>query len=639
MAARPALLFFNPSKVAGFGLGSLHIALGVWFLLMTGAVMAGDRITERAVFEDTTAQMDFQQVQSQAFIPFSGILSRGYGRSALWIRLHIQPATGDAVEPLILRIRPSYLDEIRLYDPQYLSLGARITGDSVAIAGDAYQSLNSNLVIPQGERPRDIWLRIVSSSSRLFEVQALSEIESLHRDRRQEIPYGIFLAVIGLLALWGAVHSLIQPERLMLLFTLKETAAFFYMAGYLGYARLLWPGTLTHITAGDYTDWLLPGYTSLGCLFDYQVLRSFHAHPLGLRFLKGLVVVFLLEYGLLSLGEPQQAFMLNGAGVLLGIVLTTLLALSTPGPEALKPGETLPLSRRTLLLVYASIFLGFIISVLPLLGWTQASFMVFDGFLIHGLVSGLAMLVLMMRRSRESERRLTAAETAREYAERRAEAEKQQRQEQAQFLTMLTHELKTPLAVVRMVLGSVTPTEAMKGEAQRSIVDMNNIIQRCMQVERLSDPLAAERRQACCLIEELNDLVRNSQQSRRVRLLTVDLPAIVTDTLLLRMIVANLIDNACKYGDDTSPVTLSLAPLSVDEASWVCLRIVNQAGKCGWPEPERLFQKYYRAPHAHQYTGSGLGLFLSAQLAKQLGGELRYRPTATEIGFELWIPG
>jgi signal transduction histidine kinase len=606
--------------------------------LTTLHAQAGDRITERAIFEDASGTLDFQQIQAQSFTPFSGILSRGYSQSALWVRLHIEPEAGDADESLILRIRPGYLDEVRMFDPVYHSLGTEVTGDGVPIARDEYRSLNSNLIIRQGDRPREIWLRIVSSSSRLFAVQALNQTEALHEDRVQEIPYGVFLAVIGLLALWGGVHWGIRPDLLMGLFTLKEIAAFFYMAGYLGYARLIWPTAVPQINAGDYTDWLLPAYTSLGCLFDYFLLRSFQAHPLGLRVLRGLVGVFLFEYALLLMDKPQQAFMLNGAGVLFGICLTFLLSLSSPAPSALRPGERLPLSRRSLIVVYTTILAGFILSVLPLLGLTQASFLVFDGFLIHGLVSGLAMLVLMMRRSRESERRLSAAEAARECAERHAETEQQQRQEQARFLTMLTHELKTPLAVVRMVLGSRMPTEAMKGEAERSIVDMHNIIQRCMQVERLVEPIDIDRRRYCCIVEELNDLIRGVGQTHRVRLLTVDLPAIKTDTMLLRMIVANLIDNAIKYGGEGSSVTLSMTVSSVDDQPWVCVRVVNLPGKTGWPDPQRLFQKFYRASHAHEHTGSGLGLFLSAQLARQLGGELRYAPTESEIGFELWVP-
>jgi hypothetical protein len=169
--------------------------------LMSVHTYSQDRITARAVFEDVNGTMDFQQIQVQSFAPFNGILSRGYGESSLWIRLHIEPAVGEADESLILRIRPGNLDEVRLYDPDYGPLGIQVTGDSVPIAGDDYRSLNSNLVIPQGDRPRDIWLRIISSSSRLFAVQAMSLNEALHEDRIQEIPYAIFLAVIGVLAL------------------------------------------------------------------------------------------------------------------------------------------------------------------------------------------------------------------------------------------------------------------------------------------------------------------------------------------------------------------------------------------------------------------------------------------------------
>jgi signal transduction histidine kinase len=605
-------------------------------LLLAHTVTAGDHITERAVFEDANASLDLAQVQSQAFTPFSGILSRGYGRSALWIRLQIEPGIGEADETLILRIRPGYLDEVRLYDPYYRSLGTAMTGDNLPGSADAYRSLNNNLVIPQGEQPRGIWLRVASTSSRVLQVQALSGPETLRLDRQQEMLYSLFLAFLALLSLWGASHWLIRPDRLLLLFTLKQTVGLIYMVGYLGYAREFWPEGLTAITPGQYTDWSLPLYTLLGFLFDYHLLRSFHANALGLKLLLVLAAGLVFEYALLLLDQSQQAFMLNGVVVLIGVCLTLLLALTTPNPEKLAPGNRLPLSRRAIILLYSAIFLGFMTSVLPLLGLTQASFLVFDGFLIYSLVSGLAMLLVMIRRMRESERQLTAAEAARECAERRAEAELEQRQEQAQFLTMLTHELKTPLAVVRMVLGAKTLTDDMKDEAERSIRDMNHIVQRCMQVERLNDQDVPGQRLACCLAEELADIIQHTTQAHRVDLLSEAPPTILeTDPLLLRLIVANLIDNACKYSPADSTITVCLsAPVGL-EPNGFSIRVANLPGKAGWPDPQQVFQKYYRHPRAHEYTGSGLGLFLSARLAKQLGGELRYCPTAEEVVFEL----
>jgi signal transduction histidine kinase len=598
--------------------------------------LAQDRIVERAIYEDPTAAMDFPQVREQAFTPFTGTLSLGYSPAAFWVRLHIEPGTGRPDEPLILRIRPSYLDEVRLFDPQYQPLGTDVTGDNYPVNRDTYHSLNLNITVPQGDRPRDIWLRIASTSTLLFQVLALTPEQALRQDRLQEIPYSLFLATLALLSLWGALQWLIRRDRLLLLFTLKQVAGLIYMLGHLGYARLFWPTTLTTVGAGQYIDWTLPLYSGLGCLFDYHLLRAFRANPSGLRLLLGLAAYPLAYYALLLLNQPRLAFMGNAVVVLVGVCLTPLLALSTPAASSLPPEDRPPLSRRSLILLYATILVGFMVSVLPILGLTHASFLVFDGFLVYSLLSGLAMQVMMMRRTRESERRLIGAEAARDWAEHRAEAEQQQRREQAQFLTMLTHELKTPLAVVRMVLGAKTLTDDMKGEAERSIRDMNQIIQRCMQVERLNDQDVPGQQIACCLTDELADIIRHTAQSHRITLITDAVPATLeTDPLLLRLIIANLIDNACKYSPADSPITVRLCATTDQDPNGFAIRVANLPGKAGWPEPQQVFQKYYRHPHAHEYTGSGLGLFLSARLAEQLGAELRYRPTAQEIVFEL----
>lgn len=628
----------RPDRLASAWLNALMLLVA----LLAAPKVAGaqDRITQRAVYEDITATRTFQQIVPETFTAFSGILSQGYRHSAFWIRLHLEPRPEQADAPLILRIRPGYLDEIRLYDPQYNALGRDVTGDSQPMERDHYRSLNSTLVIPEGNQPRDIWLRVVSTSSLLFEVQALSVDEALQQDRVQEIGYGLFLTALGLLSLWGAMHWLIRPDRLLLLFTLKQTAGLVYMAGYLGYARVLWPAGLTAVNAGQYTDWTFPLYPALGCLFDYHLLRSCQAHPLGVRVLLGLAGYTPIYYALMLSHQPQLAFQGNAVLVLVGICLTPLLALSIPRQESRHSVRATPLSRRGIILYYMIIVAGFMPSVLPLLGLAKASFLVFDGFLVYSLVSGLAMLGVMIRQARDYERHLIAAEAARDCAERRAELEQQQREEQAQFITMLTHELKTPLAVVRMVLGIKAPTDQMKGEAERSIRDMNNVIQRCMQLDKLSEPAKASHRRPCSLVDELSDIIESATESdrNRIRFAGGEFPPLETDPLLLRLIIANLLDNACKYSPDASPVTLSLIPKGRHGRRGQCIRVANLPDAAGWPEPEKLFHKFYRHPRAHHFTGSGLGLFLSARLAEQLGGELHYQPTPSEIGFELWLP-
>ncbi|HSA34792.1 MAG TPA: sensor histidine kinase, partial [bacterium] len=52
------------------------------------------------------------------------------------------------------------------------------------------------------------------------------------------------------------------------------------------------------------------------------------------------------------------------------------------------------------------------------------------------------------------------------------------------------------------------------------------------------------------------------------------------------------------------------------------LSVVNQVGAVGAPDLQRLFEKYYRAPSAHQYSGSGLGLYACREIVRKHGGEI-----------------
>ena len=606
-------------------------------LLIALPTRAEDHITERALFEDATGALDFKTVRSKTFTPYTGILSLGHGRGVLWVRLHIDPGPGEHDETLVLRIRPSYLDEIQLYDPAYGSLGNEVTGDYYPVEKDRYRSLNNNLVIPQGEKPRDIWLKLVTTSTRLLQVQALLQSEALQFDRKQEVIYSLYLAALAFFVVWGIAVWWSWRDRLLLVFVAKQTACLIYMLGLLGYARTLWPVAISWLNASDYTDWAFPTYAAFGFLFDYLLLRSFGPPALGLRIMKALAASTGIYYLLMISGQPRMAFTLLGWIIFIQVFLTLVLALLVPRPISSRLEGPL-ISRRSLILMYLIVFVGFALSSLPLLGLTKVEFLVFDGFLVHSLVSGVAMLVVMMRRVRDSEKNRVRAESDRQRAEDHATNERHRRQKQSAFLTMLTHELKTPLAVVDMVLGTHVLTEGMKREASRSIRDMNSIIQRCMDIEKLSEHAEAKQIRPCNLSRELADMINNSPEAGRLHLNIIGKHEVMTDPLLLRMIVANLIDNAIKYSPRGSPIRLTVMEDPTVNPTRICIRVTNQPGRAGWPDPDKIFQKYYRHPWAHQYTGSGLGLFLCVQLAGLIDGQVCYRPTDAEIGFELWIP-
>jgi signal transduction histidine kinase len=111
-----------------------------------------------------------------------------------------------------------------------------------------------------------------------------------------------------------------------------------------------------------------------------------------------------------------------------------------------------------------------------------------------------------------------------------------------------------------------------------------------------------------------------------------------SDTQMLGMIIDNLIDNASKYSPPDSRVQVSLTRHLRSKERGLRLSVSNEPGDAGWPDPMRLFGKYYRSAHAQRQTGSGMGLYLISGLAKMMGGGIDYMPGKGRIRFVFWLP-
>ena len=134
-----------------------------------------------------------------------------------------------------------------------------------------------------------------------------------------------------------------------------------------------------------------------------------------------------------------------------------------------------------------------------------------------------------------------------------------QREEQSQFLSMLSHELKTPLAVIRLALGSETLSARIKQLAARSVMEMNTIIERCLQADRLYHGRFSIMLEKCDLSHEITELCANSLAPERLLFSPSELSCCKTDKQIIRVILSNLIDNALKYSPADQPVRVVAA--------------------------------------------------------------------------------
>jgi signal transduction histidine kinase len=207
---------------------------------------------------------------------------------------------------------------------------------------------------------------------------------------------------------------------------------------------------------------------------------------------------------------------------------------------------------------------------------------------------------------------------------RRRRAANQRMQRLLQFTT---HELKTPIAGVRALLQSLE-LESVPQEHRRRLLAQG--VSECNRLEHLAETIltyqrAVARPQLSLGVHPAEHLVRDILEHRRETLAeeTVNWqpgPAaqLRVDPDAFRVVLENLLDNAKKYG--AGAVTLSSA---IDDGRYQ-LSVRDQG--VGFPpgEAEQLFDPFSRRRNDGMTThGSGLGLYLSRQLARDMHGDLR----------------
>jgi len=136
----------------------------------------------------------------------------------------------------------------------------------------------------------------------------------------------------------------------------------------------------------------------------------------------------------------------------------------------------------------------------------------------------------------------------------------------------------------------------------------------------------------------LSELRSDSLETDRLFITTEPLPELNTDPQLLRIILGNLIGNAIKYSPPESAIDICAEPSRHSGKPGVRVTVQNQPDTAGVPDPEQIFDKYYRSSGAHSKTGSGLGLYLVHSITELLGGQIGYDVVREKVRFTLWIP-
>jgi signal transduction histidine kinase len=217
--------------------------------------------------------------------------------------------------------------------------------------------------------------------------------------------------------------------------------------------------------------------------------------------------------------------------------------------------------------------------------------------------------------------------------DRMAEAVERARRTQHEFLTNVSHELKTPLTSLigfsqALVDGSlVDETERSRAatiihEESERVLRMAQELLDLARVEADSISMHITAVDLGGQLQQELEIVRPRADGRGLALelsVPADIPPVAADPERLHQILANLLDNAVKYAPDGSTIH-ALARLSDGTIETV---VSNPAG-VHRPDPDRMFDRFYRADPSRSAAagGVGLGLAISRELAAAMRGRL-----------------
>jgi signal transduction histidine kinase len=202
------------------------------------------------------------------------------------------------------------------------------------------------------------------------------------------------------------------------------------------------------------------------------------------------------------------------------------------------------------------------------------------------------------------------------------------------FINAVTHELKTPVASIRLYLQTLQTRELDEGKRREfyriMLEDSDRLLQTIEQVLRAGSTVSRFRRIARHRVD-LGEIARECVELARTRFhldsealgyeqrVLGERPLVLGDSEELKAAVWNLIDNAVKYSPGDIRIRVMLEDVDGEK---LAVRVSDRGVGISHAELKRIFRRFYRVPAsvALRTKGSGLGLFIVRSVARKHGG-------------------
>lgn len=551
-----------------------------------------------------------------------------------WVWLRIHNASGLSQERYLV-ISPYFHSRIDVYQQDQgawtLSLtgGAELGGHTISASLGGHRFA---IDVPPGDSQ---WLLTVQSHSTKVPHIGIDLEDRRRPFSSEQLWLALHIGMLLMMFLLVLVGWLIERTQLQLrLLVMILLASVSVLIGS-GALHLLWPDASPHWWGGVVFN--VSNVLRLTCLaWIYEwMIRPFQHKPLYRRLHRQLYSLSGFVALLFVADQFQMGWLLT--------MLVLVLALAIPAYGLYTAVAMPPRLKRILqgyLLLLLLLCLGSLLSIALASG--HGNFPVYISRIID-LSWPLGMMATILLRNQVMEREYQRTKAVLDAQSVALESERQSRQEKRMLLDMLTHEIKNPLASISFAITTLSQSqEGRQGQTprrleniSRSVETIDQIIERCNLANGIEDERITPSLEAMDLTQMLSELITSSSQAARLAMPSGTVAHVMTDPYLLRVIAANLIDNALKYALPDSRILVEpFFDMTAHPRRWG-IRFSNAVASNMVPDPKQLFQRYYRHPLAQQLRGSGLGLSICRQICELLGGQINHQAQDGHIMFEV----
>ena len=264
-------------------------------------------------------------------------------------------------------------------------------------------------------------------------------------------------------------------------------------------------------------------------------------------------------------------------------------------------------------------------------------------FILYAL-AGILILGILLRQWE----RLRRLRMSREVEKLQTDQQKDLYDAKINFFTNITHEIRTPLSLIKMpldkIISSGNYTESnrqelltMQANAERLLTLTNQLLD-LRKMEKMEVKPTFLPNDLAALVRKTCDRFAAMAKDQHIQLdVTLPETPFMVDCAgeMIEKIVGNLVSNACKYGN--GHVHVALEPLPGEER--VRIRVDSDGERVADQDADRIFEKFYQGGPARQGKGTGLGLPYARNLAALHGGTLTLDRSVTDFNsFVLELP-